>query len=31
MSNLMTVQDIADWPLADQVDPADERVSIWDI
>ena len=31
MSNLMTVQDIADWPFTDQVGPADERVSIWDI
>ena len=31
MSNLMTVQDIADWPFTDQMGPADERVSIWDI
>ena len=31
MSKLPTSQDVADWPLADDVDPADERVSIWDI
>ena len=31
MSKLPTSQDVAAWPPAGQVDPADERVSIWDI